>query len=101
MAATNFSDLKGKISYFANVDASDAFPQMILSGDDNFEIGGIPVPSGLLEVFSNTPIAWSSARHKYQGNLGIADGSVQQVTQSGLHQTIQNSGMTTNRFAIP
>jgi len=31
----------------------------------------------------------------------MADGSVQQVSQSGLRQAIQNSGLVTNRFAIP
>jgi len=106
IAATNFtSDLKGKISYFVTVDASAHFPQMILSGDNNLEIGSIPVRPGLLEVFSNTPIAWTSARHKYHGNLGIADGSVEQVTQSGLLQEIQLTSLATNfptvRLAIP
>jgi hypothetical protein len=99
IAATNFTtDLAGKISYFVNADASDdALPQMVLDGDDNFAIGGVPVKSGLLEITSNTSIAWTGARHKFVGNLGIADGSVQQVTQSGLRSTL----VGTNRFAIP
>jgi hypothetical protein len=35
-------------------------PQMILSGDDNFEISGVPVKSGLLELSSNAPISWTA-----------------------------------------
>jgi prepilin-type N-terminal cleavage/methylation domain-containing protein len=85
------------ISYFVNVDATEAYPQMLLSGDDNFEIGGVPVKSGLLELSTNTPISWTAARHKFVGNLALADGSVQQVTQDGLHSSL----VATNRLAIP
>ena len=89
------------ISYFINIDAAEAYPQMLLSGDDNFEIGGVPVKSGLLELLTNTPISWTAARHKFVGNIAMADGSVQQVTQSGLRQTVQYAGVATNRLAIP
>ena len=100
--ATNFSaDLKGKISYFVNVDASDAYPQMILAGDDNFEIGGVPVKSGLLDISSNTPIAWTAARHNRAGNIALADGSVQQLTNPGLTNCLQTTGAGTNHLAIP
>jgi len=85
------------ISYFVNVDATEAYPQMLLSGDDNFEIQGVPIKSGLLELSTNTPISWTAARHKFVGNLSIADGSVQQVTQSGLSSAL----VITNRIAIP
>jgi len=85
------------ISYFVNVDATEAYPQMLLSGDDNFEIRGVPIKSGLLELSTNTPISWTAARHKFVGNLSIADGSVQQVTQSGLSSAL----VITNRIAIP
>ena len=101
-AATNFTtDLKGKISYFVNVDAADKYPQMILAGDDNFEIGGVPVKSGLLEISSNTPVAWTAARHRRAGNLALADGSVAELTNPGLTNSIRTSGQATNRFAIP
>ena len=99
IAATNFTtDFGGsKISYFINPDAIEAYPQMILSGDDNFEIGGILVKSGLLELSTNTPISWTAARHKFVGNIVTADGSVQQMTQSGLRSAL----IATNRLAIP
>jgi hypothetical protein len=74
---------------------------MLLSGDDNFEIGGVPVKSGLLELSTNTPISWTAARHKFVGNIGLSYGSVQQVTQSGLRQAVQQAGFATNRLAIP
>jgi prepilin-type processing-associated H-X9-DG protein len=93
--------LAGHISYFVGLDASEKFPQALLSGDDNFEIGGVPVKSGLLEISSKTPIAWSAARHKFSGNLLLADGSVQSSSNSGLTNWIHQIGSATNRLAIP
>jgi prepilin-type N-terminal cleavage/methylation domain-containing protein/prepilin-type processing-associated H-X9-DG protein len=99
IVATNFTtDFdNNKISYFVNPDAAEAYPQMMLSGDDNFEIGGVSVKSGLRELSTNAPISWTAARHKFVGNLCFADGSVQQVTQSGLRSAL----VATNRLAIP
>ncbi len=100
--ATNFSSqLAGHISYFVGLDAGAKFPQTLLSGDDNFEISGAPVKSGLLAISSNTPIAWSAARHKFSGNLLLADGSVQSSSNSGLTNWIHQTGLATNRLAIP
>lgn len=96
---TSFS--KMNISYFANPDAAQSHPQAILSGDDNLAIDHVPVKSGLLELSTNTSIAWTRERHHRAGNIGFADGSVQQVDTIGLHQALQKSGTSTNRFLIP
>jgi len=79
--ATNFTaDFNNsRISYFVAVDADKNSPQTLLSGDANFAIGGVPIKSGLLKFYSNAPIAWSAARHKYSGNILLADGSVQSL----------------------
>ena len=102
-AATDFSSgfNNQNVSYFVGLDASADNPQAILSGDDNFEINSVAVKSGLLEFSSNTPIAWSAARHKFSGNILLADGSVQSVTISGLSNLVQQTGLVTNRLAIP
>jgi prepilin-type N-terminal cleavage/methylation domain-containing protein len=86
------------ISYFINVDASEANPQMLLMGDDNFEIDGVPVKSGILELTNSQQISWTNERHKRCGNLAITDGSVQQVSRSGLQEFWS---LATNRLAIP
>jgi prepilin-type processing-associated H-X9-DG protein len=101
--ATNFTtDFSSKnISYFVGLDADQTHPQRILSGDDNFEIGGVPVKSGLFGISTNTRIAWTSARHKYAGNIGFADGSVQEVTTGDLQNALRQTGLATNRLAIP
>jgi prepilin-type N-terminal cleavage/methylation domain-containing protein len=103
IATTNFSSTfhNGNISYFASPDADESLPQTILSGDDNLAIGGAPVNAGLLELPTNTPIAWTEERHIKAGNIGLADGSAQQVTISGLQQAFQRTGFATNRLAIP
>jgi prepilin-type N-terminal cleavage/methylation domain-containing protein len=103
VAATNFTTdfNNSKISYFVGLNAYDVDPQTLLSGDDNFEIGGVPVKSGLLELSTNAPITWTGARHKFVGNIGLADGSVQMVTTHGLQEALQRTGFATNRLAIP
>lgn len=101
--ASNWDDLNGShISYFisANV-TNEEYPQMVLDGDDNLLIAGNPVKSGVLEVSSNSTIAWSGKRHGYVGNLGFADGSVAEESQGGMQQAFQGIGLATNRIAIP
>jgi prepilin-type processing-associated H-X9-DG protein len=102
-AATNsWRELNNQnVSYFVGLDASAENPRTILSGDDNFEINGVAVKSGLLELSTNAPIAWTAARHKFSGNILLADGSVQSVTISGLTNLVQQTGLATNRLAIP
>jgi len=65
IAATNFTTdfNNGKISYFIGLDADPSEPQMLLSGDDNFAVGGIPVKSGLVQITTNSNVAWTSGRH--------------------------------------
>ena len=103
VAATNFtSDFhNNRISYFAGLDATQAKPGSFLSGDDNFEIGGNPVNSGLLVFASNAPIAWTSARHDRSGNILHADGSVQTETTPILKKDLLQTGFATNRLVIP
>ena len=103
IVATNF--LAGfdnqNISYFVGLDASENDPQTLLSGDDNFEISGVPITSGLLELSSKMPIAWSAARHKFSGNILLADGSVQLLSNTSLTNWSHQRGSFTNRLAIP
>lgn len=104
--ATKWKDLNGShISYFFSPDASGQYPQMILDGDDNLVIDGTPVNSGLIEFPPNAPIAWSGTRHKFCGNIGLADGSVEAESAAGLQNAIRSSTNGTQfptcRIAIP
>jgi len=86
-----------------------------MSGDDNFLFNGSLVKSGLLQYPTNTSIAWGPGRHGdvpahhfwtpkphgFVGNIGYADGSVAEVSTLGLQQAFIQSGLATNRLAIP
>lgn len=89
------------VSYFVGVDAADTTPDMLLSGDDNLLLSGRPVKRGLLELPTNAPVAWSAIRHVKQGNLCLADGSVQQLSSAKLALSVQCSGVATNRLLMP
>jgi hypothetical protein len=104
--ATDWSNLDGShISYFVSPDAKEEYPQMILDGDDNITIAGKPVKPGLLEIPPNLPVAWSGTRHGRCGNIGLADGSVQEESSLGLRTAFEYStngtGILINRIAIP
>ena len=113
--ATSFSRgfNNDNVSYFVPLNADQTNPKMLLSGDDNFAIGGVPVKSGLLQLSTNAPIAWSSGRHvlhgshfwparyRFFGYILFADGSVQDLTTDDLKKALQRTGVATNRLAIP
>jgi hypothetical protein len=101
--ATNFtSDLvDSKVSYFVGLDAGKTNAAMLLAGDRNLTTNGVPVESGLLTLTTNSLAAWTSQIHRKNGNVGLANGSVQQVTTSGLQKLIANTGVTTNRLVLP
>jgi prepilin-type N-terminal cleavage/methylation domain-containing protein/prepilin-type processing-associated H-X9-DG protein len=91
------------LSYFVGVDADDGPKSVgrLLSGDWNLAIGSVPVKHGLYKIQTNAPVSWVGARHGKKGNICLADGSVQQVDASGLRSLLIQSGVATNRLAIP
>jgi prepilin-type processing-associated H-X9-DG protein len=104
IAATNFSIgfSEANISYFVSLDAAEAYPQMIMAGDDNLQVNGKPVQPGILDFRTVTNIAWTKDRHNRVGNIGMADGSVQQTTSGSLNSAIGSctNGVPTNNAAI-
>ena len=100
-AAASFARLKNQnVSYFVGLDATEVRPQMLLTGDRNVTNGLSPVRS-VLELRPEIPAGWTEAMHNGQGNVGLADGSVQQVSIPGLQQMLKNTGDSTNRVALP
>ena len=102
-AAPNFVRLKNQnVSYFVGLDASDAYPQRFLSGDRN--ITGPAAPeNGILKLVPGGSVSWTAEIHVNQGNLGVADGSVWQYSNSQLREALQKSGdkADTWRLALP
>ena len=101
-AATNWGGLRNaSISYFVGLDAVETQPQMFLSGDSNLEIDGRPVGPGILNLGTNSTVDWTAQRHKRCGNVAFADGSVRQFGNANLLEALANTGVATNRLAIP
>jgi prepilin-type N-terminal cleavage/methylation domain-containing protein len=110
-----------EVSYFIGVDAQDTFPQMLLDGDHNMGGNASPPSTGyqwgaanqnfavsLGTNFSSTTTGpgWMDNMHAKQGNVGLADGSVQQMSRSKLQEGLRNSsdvgvGATTPPFPTP
>lgn len=100
--AAGFSDTN--ISYFCSLDADQSLPNSIIYGDDNFIVHGRQIGPGILNLSTNLTVEWSKERMNDfhgPGNIGLADGSVQQTTSSSLNRVIQQAGMATNRVVIP
>jgi competence protein ComGC len=101
IAAASFARLKNQnVSYFVGLDATEIQPRMLLTGDRNVTNGLSPVRS-VLELRPEIPAGWTEAMHNRVGNIGVADGSVQQVSIPGLQQMLKNTGDSTNRIALP
>src|SRR5262249_51403437 len=93
-------------SYFVGVDATDTNPQMFLTGDHNLGAGNPPtapyatssqaaaqhmVSLGTNFPANNTATGWMDNMHQKQGNVGLADGSVQQFSRAKLQEALRNT----------
>ena len=102
---TTFAALQTRnMSYFIGLDADETMPQTVLSGDRNVR-GGLIISNRVMIVSSASKIVFGSDIHQNAGNIGLGDGSAQQVNQVGLHRQIlsQEQSMTNNRvrWALP
>ena len=88
------------ISYFVGIDAANTNPAMFLCGDRNIT-NGLPLQGGFLCLPTNRLAGWTHKIHVNQGNIGLADGSVQGFTTPRLQQALVSTGTATNRLAMP
>lgn len=100
--ASNFAPGFGNsnLSYFIGLDASGTNVQMILSGDRLITVNG-NARTGVVSVFSTNVVGWSSLLHGGHGNIGLADGSVQQVSPGALQSQAGAAQAPVFRLAIP
>jgi prepilin-type processing-associated H-X9-DG protein len=115
--ATNWNDLNSAhVSYFLSANASnDTNSETVFSGDDNLAVGGKPVGSGLFELSSNALVDWAPGRHIASfrphfwsfpeslnyGNVGFADGHVEEPGPLGLKDILRRMDPATNRIVMP
>lgn len=89
------------LSYFVGLDAEETEPQRILAGDDHVSIAGVKPKPGLFLLPTNAPVEWRNERHMKQGNVALADGSAQGFSISAFRTALAQSGIATNRLAMP
>lgn len=103
--ATSFSlasKSNAAVSYTASLDGDETLPNVILSSDRNLLTNRFNMAGRLFLASSNLPAAsWTTNQHNGAGNFALSDGSVQQVTSSGLAWQIQHQGLATNRLLLP
>jgi prepilin-type N-terminal cleavage/methylation domain-containing protein len=111
-AATNWAKFgKQNLSYFVEGNASDRYPQMILTGDRNIgPSSSWTSPAATMNMFNNGyaelaiigmsppptlkafPWSWTDLDlHQDAGNLGMADGSAQQTSLGGLQGALKDT----------
>ncbi len=102
-SATNFGPYfsSKNISYFVGLNANVNLPNSILGGDNNLERGGNAIKTGVYDVTTNSLFFWSATRHNRAGNVLLANGSVQTLSNSNLLTQFSQTGLATNRLAIP
>ena len=92
------------LSYFVGLDADETKPQSILSGDRNLT-ATIKPARGVLNLTATDRLEWTKDIHKQMGNVGLGDGSVQQVTTPSLNKQLQAAFLSTtqavHRLALP
>ena len=115
-AATNFTSSgtgadfgTSKCSFFIGCDANESDPQMLLFGDMNIGFqgaagSGSPAVSRFqtYQTVLNTAgglaqgsgWSWTIETHNKVGNICLSDGSVQQLSITGLKQALQNATNT-------
>jgi prepilin-type N-terminal cleavage/methylation domain-containing protein/prepilin-type processing-associated H-X9-DG protein len=122
---TQFTLCNANVSYFVGRDAVENNPQMLLAGDRNIygsstltsytgtqgatggygnspdHVGTPPPTTGACYVLGTNFIAtvtapcWTGKMHQSQGNVLLADGSVQQLSSSRLRDQLRNTGDNT------
>ncbi len=99
--AQSFTNVTSRnISYFASLNASEDRPWAFLAGDRNLQLNG-HLLTGVFSLTTNSPISWSKDIHAERGNVAIADGSVQQMSNNRLPQAIKDQEIATNLVAFP
>ena len=86
-------------SYFVGVDSQDTSPSMFLTGDHNLGTGtsqatktGQFISAGTNTTWVATAVGWQDNGHSKQGNVGLADGSVQGFSSTAFRSALNNTG---------
>lgn len=113
-AANDFGTFNNaNVSYFVAYEGDEQKPQSMLAGDRNTSgpyndvacnvLGGIwsSLGAGAAPLATRIGIdsSWTTSMHNQAGNLGLGDGSVQQLTTKGLQKQAESSDDNSNNHA--
>jgi prepilin-type N-terminal cleavage/methylation domain-containing protein len=106
-AATNWANMNGddNVSCFIGLISLEEHPETIVLGDRNVTGGGGGLdPSWSKFLGSSIDAAWDKTIHISQGNIALADGSIQEIKTPGLRAQISAAfanGLTNVIFSKP
>lgn len=86
------------LSYFLGLEASTEQPESVLLGDRNVTVDGAPVVNRAVRIQRQTALAFDGRLHRFEGNVGMGDGSVGQMTSASLQQQVSSGIGETNRL---
>jgi prepilin-type N-terminal cleavage/methylation domain-containing protein len=101
------------LSYFVGMAADETRPQSFLSGDRNItNNNSSPIRTKVTESkisdmgTNTTSIGWTKDMHQEQGDIGMGDGSVQQMSTSRLKASLRDAdesatANTGNQLGLP
>ncbi len=84
------------LSYFLGTQASEEQPESILMGDRNVTVDGAPMENRSVRIHRSTTLAFDGRLHRFEGNVALGDGSVQQVTSPRLGSQVGATASETN-----
>lgn len=105
--ATNWMSMNGddNVSCFIGLVSLEEHPETIVLGDRNVTGGGGGLdPSWSKFLGSSIDAAWDKTIHVSQGNIALADGSIQEIKTPGLRAQISAAfanGLTNVIFSKP
>jgi hypothetical protein len=89
------------LSYFLGLDADETKPNTLMSGDRNLSTNNT-ILSGLVTIQDSKNLLWAPGIHKAGGNIGLGDGSSQQVSTKGIRSMIDDGKMPIpQRLLVP
>ncbi|MCX6895084.1 MAG: type II secretion system protein [Verrucomicrobia bacterium] len=106
---TSFTiNMNNNVSYAIGLAPDEQMPGTILTADRNINSSATTgygyANTTLIQLGTNASgtVSWTTDKlHQSQGNLGLADGSVQQVSSSGLRKQLSTSGDVNNYVVFP
>jgi prepilin-type N-terminal cleavage/methylation domain-containing protein len=86
-----FDDNDDHVSYFYSSDADETKPSTLLVGDRNIADNTTAKPNPITTAMANgANLKWDESIHVSAGNVALGDGSVQQLSSSGLRKQLQS-----------